>query len=220
MPTPSSADVRDIYHSHETIGESFSDPEKPTLQETIDDIKSGQLSPDDLPPIRIINVDGTLTSLDNRRLYCYKEALKGKQDQTINFVLVQPDEPADPVNHPQGKTCQEDLDRKMLGHPDNPLKTIRIRDGVAYFVPREGPNGGQYIHTKQGDKLYLSQMSPTQLKKVIEDHPNLKNSVVAFLKIKKAIKEKEARTQKAKAEKAKEKALYRKKGNIPEGLYL
>ena len=203
MPTDASADVRDVYHSQNNIGEKFSDSTKPTLEQTIANIKSGALSPDDLPPIRVVSVDGTLTTLDNRRLYVYKQALKGKQDQTIKFKLVQMDEPADPVNHPHGRTVREDLERKMVNNPDNPLQSIRIRDGLAHFVPRTGPNGGLHIYTKTGDKVYLSQMSPAQLKQLIKDHPNLKRSVKAFLKIKKTIKEKEVKEQKAKAEKAK-----------------
>ena len=35
MPTDASADVRDVYHSQNNIGEKFSDSTKPTLEQTI-----------------------------------------------------------------------------------------------------------------------------------------------------------------------------------------
>lgn len=45
-----------------------------TLQATIDGLKSGQISPDDLPPIRVFEKDGLIYSLDNRRLLAASEA--------------------------------------------------------------------------------------------------------------------------------------------------
>ena len=46
--------------------------------ETIDDLaeglKSGKIKPSNIDPIRVVEKDGKLYSLDNRRLFAYKEA--------------------------------------------------------------------------------------------------------------------------------------------------
>ena len=42
--------------------------EDQTLQSTIDGLKLGKISADDLPPIRVFEKDGMVYSLDNRRL--------------------------------------------------------------------------------------------------------------------------------------------------------
>jgi RHS repeat-associated protein len=45
-----------------------------TLEVTVNDLKSGKISPDNFPPIRIFEKNGNIFSLDNRRLQVFKEA--------------------------------------------------------------------------------------------------------------------------------------------------
>ena len=45
-----------------------------SVENTISGLKTGAISPDNFPPIRIFEIDGTLFSLDNRRLYVFQQA--------------------------------------------------------------------------------------------------------------------------------------------------
>ncbi|MEU1896242.1 hypothetical protein [Streptomyces pristinaespiralis] len=50
------------------------------IQDAIDDLVAGRISPNEIPPIRIFERDGKIYSLDNRRLYTFKQA-----DKPVNF---------------------------------------------------------------------------------------------------------------------------------------
>ncbi|WP_448645313.1 hypothetical protein [Pseudomonas mediterranea] len=63
---------KDIRFTQDSVSNTFKDGQ--TLQSTIDGLKSGKISPDDLPPIRVFEKDGAVYSLDNRRLLAASEA--------------------------------------------------------------------------------------------------------------------------------------------------
>lgn len=61
-----------IRFTQDSIGRNFSNGN--SVYETIDDLKAGNISPDDFPSIRVFEVDGKIFSLDNRRLYVFQQA--------------------------------------------------------------------------------------------------------------------------------------------------
>ncbi|KAJ3033493.1 hypothetical protein HDV00_006309 [Rhizophlyctis rosea] len=62
-----------IYYTQPTIKNSFTDGTPVTT--TITQLQCGELEPEDLPLIRVRQVEeGKWKTLDNRRLYCFKEA--------------------------------------------------------------------------------------------------------------------------------------------------
>ena len=60
------ANPKDIRFTQDSVSNGFKDGR--SLQKTIDGLKSGRISPRDLPPIRIFEKDGLIYTLDNRRL--------------------------------------------------------------------------------------------------------------------------------------------------------
>ncbi|MFC4860097.1 hypothetical protein ACS8MQ_02995 [Pseudomonas sp. MAHUQ-62] len=60
------ANPADIRFTQNSVSNTFKDGQ--SLQATIDGLKSGKISPDDLPPVRVFEKDGVIYSLDNRRL--------------------------------------------------------------------------------------------------------------------------------------------------------
>jgi filamentous hemagglutinin len=63
---------KNIRFAQDSVSNTFKDGK--TLQATIDDLRSGKISPDDLPPIRVFEKVGKIYSLDNRRLLAVSEA--------------------------------------------------------------------------------------------------------------------------------------------------
>jgi filamentous hemagglutinin len=66
------ANPKDIRFTQDSVSNTFKDGR--TLQATIDGLKTGKISPDDLPPIRVFEKDGVIYSLDNRRLLAASQA--------------------------------------------------------------------------------------------------------------------------------------------------
>ncbi|QHF01716.1 filamentous hemagglutinin N-terminal domain-containing protein [Pseudomonas asturiensis] len=60
------ANPKDIRFTQDSVKNSFSDGK--VLQTTIDDLKSGKISPADLPAVRVFEKNGLVYSLDNRRV--------------------------------------------------------------------------------------------------------------------------------------------------------
>jgi RHS repeat-associated protein len=65
-------DPHTIRFSQNSIKRSFTNGA--TLREAIDGLKSGAVSPESFPPIRVFERNGQLFTLDNRRLYVFQEA--------------------------------------------------------------------------------------------------------------------------------------------------
>jgi hypothetical protein len=65
---PRSIAARSVRFSQNSIGQSFKGGKGSVLQ-LGQDLASGQVSPGDLPPIRLFEQGGDLFSLDNRRLF-------------------------------------------------------------------------------------------------------------------------------------------------------
>lgn len=59
------------------------------MEDTISGLKNGSIKPTDLPEIRIVEKDGKLFTLDNRRLYAAHEA--GTQ---VRYRMATPEEVA------------------------------------------------------------------------------------------------------------------------------
>ena len=58
-------DSRKIYYSNTSISDTFSCG-KPIV-ETVEELEDGRIIPEDLPAMRVVRVDGSWHSLDNRR---------------------------------------------------------------------------------------------------------------------------------------------------------
>ena len=65
-------DTKNIRFTQDSIGAKFSDGR--SVQGLIDDLASGKVSPNDLPPIRTFVQDGKTYTLDNRRLFAAHQA--------------------------------------------------------------------------------------------------------------------------------------------------
>ncbi|WP_186435312.1 RHS repeat-associated core domain-containing protein, partial [Rheinheimera sediminis] len=65
-------DTKNIRFTQDSIGVKFSDGR--SVQGLIDDLASGKVSPNDLPPIRTFVQDGKTYTLDNRRLFAAHQA--------------------------------------------------------------------------------------------------------------------------------------------------
>jgi len=69
----STANPKDIRYTQDSISKDFKN-NKGSIKSLIDKLKKGKISPDDLPNIRVVEKNGKVYSLDNRRLHAYKEA--------------------------------------------------------------------------------------------------------------------------------------------------
>jgi filamentous hemagglutinin len=82
-------DAKTIRFTQDSISNEFKGG-KGSLKGLIDDLKSGKVSSDDIPPIRVFEKDGKIYSLDNRRLKAFQEAnvpiriQKATQDEVAN----------------------------------------------------------------------------------------------------------------------------------------
>ena len=63
---------KDIRFSQNSISSSFSDGS--SVDDMVQGLKSGTINPNDVPAIRILERDGALYTLDNRRLYAFQQA--------------------------------------------------------------------------------------------------------------------------------------------------
>eukprot|EP01084_Bolivina_argentea_P247627 414262_1 len=64
--------VKDIRYSQDTISDTFGDGK--SLKRTIDTLKSGKIKPENIKQIRVGRYNGHYTTIDNRRLYCFKQS--------------------------------------------------------------------------------------------------------------------------------------------------
>jgi filamentous hemagglutinin len=72
VATKTLVDPKSIRFTQDSIKNVFQD--RRTLQSLIDDLKSGKVTADDIPAIRVFEKDGKIFSLDNRRLKAFQEA--------------------------------------------------------------------------------------------------------------------------------------------------
>ncbi|GAE90969.1 hypothetical protein JCM21531_4637 [Acetivibrio straminisolvens JCM 21531] len=84
--TRSTLTSKDIRFTQDSISATFKDGS--SVDDLINGLKSGKISPNDVPAIRIFEKDGVIYSLDNRRLYAFKEA----GIDNINYVWATPEE--------------------------------------------------------------------------------------------------------------------------------
>jgi hypothetical protein len=152
-------DIKDVYFSQSTIKQTFKNGD--LVQDLIDDLKSGEVKLSSLPPIRVTMVDGKWVSLDNRRLFAMKEALKGKRASNRNIPVVKVD---------LNKVADE-LHRKLTTKHTGAY--IHIKDGIPGWVPRKGPKGGWYVFDKDHKKVYVSQLSKKQIQANLQKDPAL-----------------------------------------------
>ena len=109
-PNTTTMDVKDVFFTQSTIQSTFSNGT--SLEETVDKIKNGDMSIDDLTTIRVVEVDGTYYSLDNRRLHVMKTALKGRREDNRQ-IKVQVVKLTDvDAKHPD-RTCRANITAKL-----------------------------------------------------------------------------------------------------------
>jgi len=65
-------DPHKIRFTQDSIKREFKNGKK--LEDVVRDLRSGKISPDDFPPIRILEYNGNIYSLDNRRLKVFQDA--------------------------------------------------------------------------------------------------------------------------------------------------
>eukprot|EP01084_Bolivina_argentea_P067410 122754_1 len=64
--------VKDIRYTQHSIRDTFTDGTP--LNYTIDMLKTGKIKPKDISPIRVGKYNGHYRTIDNRRLYCFKQS--------------------------------------------------------------------------------------------------------------------------------------------------
>ncbi|MEW1719734.1 RHS repeat-associated core domain-containing protein [Streptomyces sp. NPDC093109] len=72
LPAQGTISPKGVRFTQDSIKGKYSDGR--TVQNTIDDLKSGKLKAGDVPPIRVFERNGKIYSLDNRRLHAFREA--------------------------------------------------------------------------------------------------------------------------------------------------
>jgi hypothetical protein len=65
-------DPNKIRFSQDSIKNTFRDGR--SIQDLVDGLKSGHIKPEDVPAIRVVERNGQLVSIDNRRLAAFREA--------------------------------------------------------------------------------------------------------------------------------------------------
>ena len=65
-------DPNDIYYTQDSIGRNFSDGR--SVDDMITGLKNGSITKDSVPDIRVFKQGGKIFTLDNRRLYAFKQA--------------------------------------------------------------------------------------------------------------------------------------------------
>lgn len=71
-PTARGLDPADVRFTQNTVSPNFRDGR--SISDMVDGLRSGAVAPGDVPPIRLVERDGVLFSLDNRRLVAFGEA--------------------------------------------------------------------------------------------------------------------------------------------------
>jgi hypothetical protein len=83
-----------------------------SIYDLIEDLKSGKVKPEDIPPIRVFEKNGKIYSLDNRRLYVFQQA-----GVKIRWVKADP------------KTVKREVIDGDKWSTKNDGKSIRVRKG-------------------------------------------------------------------------------------------
>jgi hypothetical protein len=84
LPSPDTANPNDILFTQDTVSPNFED--STTITERVKQLKAGQ-SPDSVPIIKVVEYEGKLWTLGNRRLLMFQNA--GVTDIPINRVSLE-----------------------------------------------------------------------------------------------------------------------------------
>lgn len=72
LPDSGSIDPKRLRTMQDSAGPTFRD--KKTLEATIEGLRNGTIKPEDIPPVRVTEVNGEVYTLDHRRLIAFREA--------------------------------------------------------------------------------------------------------------------------------------------------
>jgi hypothetical protein len=64
----------DLRFSQDSISAAFSNPKFGSIDDLVEGLRSGQINPNDVKPIRLVEREGKLISIDNRRLEAFRRA--------------------------------------------------------------------------------------------------------------------------------------------------
>lgn len=98
------ANPKGIRYTHNSISKFFRGG-KGLVEDLIKGLKNGSVSPKSIPPINVFLKDGKMYSLDNRRLYAFKQAGMPK----IKVIIV------DPNSEEIKKEIKKNSPLKMMG---------------------------------------------------------------------------------------------------------
>ncbi|UZO24578.1 uncharacterized protein OCT59_016874 [Rhizophagus irregularis] len=106
-------DPREVFYSQDSIRPRFKDDNR-HVEDTIRQLVKGKISPRHIERIRVCTLNGRMHSLDNRRLYVFKEAInRGGNFETVPAVR---------------SYAHEELQNKMSkSSPFNDWSVIRVR---------------------------------------------------------------------------------------------
>ena len=63
-----------IRFSQDSIRPEFRGPQFGTIDDLAQDLRTGRIQPDEVEPIRLVEREGSLITLDNRRLQAFRQA--------------------------------------------------------------------------------------------------------------------------------------------------
>lgn len=67
-------DPATVRFSQDSIKAPFKDPKFGTINDLAEGLRTGKIDPADIEPIRVVEREGKLTSIDNRRLEAFRRA--------------------------------------------------------------------------------------------------------------------------------------------------
>ena len=144
-------DIRQIKLSQSTVKPKFGNSSP--VDKAIEDIKSKKTAIEDFEPIQIVRKDCEWVSLDNRRLYVFKQALKRKHVLEIKVVVHKLTDPHPNQKKHSGETI---FDKLLCKYTTRNNTSIHVKEDIPKWLPRRRPRDGWYCYDKHQRKVLTS----------------------------------------------------------------
>ena len=67
-------DPSKVAFSQDSVSPNFKDPQYGSIDDLAEGLRNGTIDPNSVEPIRLVEIDGKIQSLDNRRLEAFRQA--------------------------------------------------------------------------------------------------------------------------------------------------
>jgi len=122
--------------SQSTINSTFRNGN--TLEATLEQLKNGEIEMKDFPPIRVVRRDGKIYTLDNRRLWLFKNFV-GKTRTKITFELW-----SDTDKNEKGELIEVELNRKLTKVAQQKKIYVKEHGGKKFDICED--NEGKFFY--------------------------------------------------------------------------